>query len=106
MLQHPSMSTTDILYRMAYYARDLMSVTALGASLTLLVLGFFHASRGLALRNTLTSVGFLALAAGTALSAVPIERAFFLSRLSAIEALVASVVVWLFSVLLQGYYGR
>ena len=100
------MSITDALYLIAYYARDLMSVTALGASLVLLVLGFFHASRGLALRNALTSVGVLALVAGTALSAVPIERAFFLPRLSAIEALVASVAVWLFSVLLQGYYGK
>lgn len=100
------MSTTDALYLIAYYARDLMSMTALGASLVLLILGFFHASRGLALRNSLTSVGFLALAAGTALSAVPIERALFLSRLSAIEALVTSVVVWLLSVLLQGYYGK
>ena len=100
------MSTTDALYLIAYYARDLMSMTALGASLVLLILGFFHASRGLALRNSLTSIGFLALVAGTALSAVPIERAFFLSRLSAIEALVTSVVVWLLSVLLQGYYGK
>ena len=100
------MSITDALYLMAYYARDLMSVTALGASLVLMVLGFFHASRGLALRNALTSVGVLALVAGTALSAVPIERAFFLPRLSAIEALVTSVAVWLFSVLLQGYYGK
>ena len=100
------MSTTDALYLIAYYARDLMSVTALSASLLLLVMGFFHASRGLALRNILTSVGVLALVTGTALSAVPIERAYFLSRLSAIEALVGSVVVWLFSVLLQGYYGK
>ncbi len=100
------MSTTDALYLIAYYARDLMSMTALGASLVLLILGFFHASRGLALRNSLASVGFLALTAGTALSAVPIERAFFLSRLSAIEALVTSVVAWLLSVLLQGYYGK
>ncbi len=100
------MSATDALYLIAYYARDLMSVTALGASLVLLVLSFFHASRGLALRNTLTTVGVLALVAGTALSAVPIERAFFLPRLAAIEALVASVAVWLLSVLLQGYYGK
>ncbi len=100
------MSTTDALYLLAYYARDLMSVIALGASLMLLALGFFHASRGLALRNALTSVGVLALVAGTALSVVPVERAFFLSRLSAIEALIASVAVWLFSVLLQSYYGR
>jgi hypothetical protein len=100
------MSATDAAYLMAYYARDLMSVTALGASSLLLVLAFFHASRGLALRNTVTSVGLLALVAGTALSAMPIERAFFLSRLSAIEALVASVVVWLLSVIIQGYYGK
>ena len=100
------MSITDALYLIAYYARDLMSVTALGASLALLVLGFFHASRGLALRNALTTVGVLALVAGTALSAVPIERAFFLPRLSAIEALVASVAAWLLSLLLQGYYGK
>ena len=100
------MSITGALYLIAYYVRDLMSVTALGASLVLLVMGFFHASRGLALRNALTFVGVLALVAGTALSAIPIERAFFLSRLSAIEALVGSVIVWLFSVLLQGYYGK
>ena len=100
------MSATDVFYLVAYSARDLMSVAALGASVVLLVLAFFHASRGLMLRNTLTSIGFLALVAGTALSAVPIERAFFLSRLSAIEALVASVVVWLFSVIIQAYYGR
>ena len=100
------MPITDALYLLAYYARDLLSVIALGASLMLMILGFFHASRGLALRNALTSIGVLALVAGTVLSAVPIERAFFLSRLSAIEALVASVGVWLFSVLLQSYYGK
>ena len=100
------MSATDVIYRAAYYARDLMSVTALGASTVLLLLAFFHASRGLALRNTLTAIGFLALVAGTALSAAPVERAFFLSRLSALEALIASVAVWLFSVIIQGYYGR
>jgi len=69
------------------------------------ILGFFRASRGLALRNTVTSVGLFALVAGTALSAVPIERAFFLSRLAAVEALVASVMVWLLSVIIQAYYG-
>jgi hypothetical protein len=100
------MSATDVFYLVAYSARDLMSVAALGASVILLVLAFFHASRALMLRNTLTSIGFLALVAGTALSAVPIERAFFLSRLSAIEALVASVGVWLLSTIIQGYYGR
>ena len=100
------MSATDVIYQVAFYARDLTSVTALGASSLLLVLAFFHASRGLALRNTLTSIGFLALTAGTALSTVPIERAFFLSRLSAIEALVASVVLWLLSTVIQGYYGK
>jgi len=100
------MSATDVIYRVAFYARDLASVTALGASSLLLILAFFHASRGLALRNTATSIGFLALVAGTALSTVPIERAFFLSRLSAIEALVASVVVWMLSVVIQGYYGK
>ena len=100
------MSATDVSFLVAYAARDLMSVAALGASVLLLVLAFFHASRGLTLRNTLTSIAFAALVAGTALSAVPIERAFFLSRLSAIEALVASVVVWLISVIIQGYYGR
>ncbi len=100
------MSATDVFYLVAYSARDLMSVAALGASILLLVMAFFHASRGLMLRNTLISIGFLALVAGTALSAVPIERAFFLSRLSAIEALVASVGVWLLSVIIQGYYGR
>ena len=100
------MSITDALYLVTFYTRDLMAVTALGASLLLLVLGFFHASRGLALRNALTSVGVLALVAGTALCTVQMERAFFLTRLSAIEALVTSVAVWLFSVLLQGYYGK
>jgi hypothetical protein len=100
------MSATDVIYRVAFYARDLASVTALGASILLLILAFFHASRGLALRNTATSIGFLALAAGTALSTVPIERAFFLSRLAAIEALVASVVLWLLSAVIQGYYGK
>jgi len=94
-----------MIYLVAYYARDLMSVTALGASIILVILGFFRASRGLALRNTVTSVGLFALVAGTALSAVPIERAFFLSRLAAVEALVASVVVWLLSVIIQAYYG-
>jgi hypothetical protein len=86
-----SMSLTDSIRLVAYYARDLMAVTALGASIILLILAFFQASRGLALRNTATSIGFLALVAGTALSAVPIERALFLSRLSAIQALIASV---------------
>jgi hypothetical protein len=99
------MSATDIAYLAAYWTRDLMSVTALGASILLLILGFFHASRGLALRNAVTSTGLFALIAGTALSAVPIERAFFLSRLDAVEALVASVVVWLLSVIIQAYYG-
>ena len=94
-----------MIYLVAYFARDLMSVTALGASIILVILGFFRASRGLALRNTVTSVGLFALVAGTALSAVPIERAFFLSRLAAVEALVASVVVWLLSVIIQAYYG-
>ena len=94
-----------MIYLVAYFARDLMSVTALGASIILVILGFFRASRGLALRNTVTSVGLFALVAGTALSAVPIERAFFLSRLAAVEALVASVMVWLLSVIIQAYYG-
>jgi len=94
-----------MIYLVAYFARDLMSVTALGASIILVILGFFRASRGLALRNTVTSVSLFALVAGTALSAVPIERAFFLSRLAAVEALVASVVVWLLSVIIQAYYG-
>ena len=100
------MSATDTLYLLAYYARDMMALTALGASIVLLILAFFHASRGLALRNTITSIGVLALLIGTILSAVPIEQALFLSRLSAIENLVASVIVWLFSVVIQGYYGR
>jgi uncharacterized membrane protein HdeD (DUF308 family) len=100
------MSATDTLYLLAYYARDMIALTALGASIVLLILAFFHASRGLALRNTVTSIGVLALLIGTILSAVPIEQAFFLSRLSAIENLVASVIVWLFSVAIQGYYGR
>ncbi len=99
------MSATHMIYLAAYYTRDLMSVTALGASIILVILGFFRASRGLALRNTVTSVGLFALVAGTALSALPIERAFFLSRLTAVEALVASVIVWLLSVIIQGYYG-
>ncbi len=94
-----------MIYLAAYYTRDLMSVIALGASIILVILGFFRASRGLALRNTVTSAGLFALVAGTALSALPIERAFFLSRLSAVEALVASVIVWLLSVIIQGYYG-
>ena len=100
------MSLTDFSRLVAYYTRDLMAVAALGASILLFILAFFHASRGLALRNTAMSIGVLALAAGTALSAVPIERAFFLSRLSAIQALVASVGVWLLSVIIQGYYGK
>jgi len=100
------MSTKDVVYLLAYYARDLMAMASLGASIMLVILGFFHASRGLALRKTATSIGLFALAAGTALSAVPIERALFLSRLTAIQALVASVGVWMLSVLIQEYYGK
>jgi len=100
------MSATDVINQVAFYARDLASVTALGTSSLLLILAFFHASRGLALRNTATSIGVLALAIGTVLSTAPIDRAFFLSRLAAIEALVASVVLWLLSVVIQGYYGK
>ena len=100
------MSMKDVIYLLAYYARDLMAMAALGASIMLLILGFFHASRGLALRKTATSIILFALAAGTALGAVPIERGFFLSRVTAIQALVASVGVWMFSVLIQEYYGK
>ena len=100
------MSVKDVSYLLAYYVRDLMAVAALGASIMLLILGFFHASRGLALRKTATSIILCALVAGTALSAVPIERGFFLFRLSAIQALVASVGVWMFSVIIQEYYGK
>ena len=100
------MSVKDVIYLLAFYARDLMAMAALGASIMLLILGFFHASRGLALRKTAMSISLLGLVAGTALSAVPIERAFFLSRLAAIQALVASVGVWMLSVIIQEYYGK
>ncbi len=99
------MTTTISLYQIAYYARDLTVVTALGAFSVLVIIGFFRASRGLSLRNNVTAIGFLALLAGTLLCTVPIEMAFFLSRRIAVEILVASVVVWLFSLVIQGYYG-
>ena len=99
------MSVTDTLYQVAYYARDLTAMTALGASSVLLIMGFFRASKGLGLRNKVTAVGVLALIVATGLSAVPIDRALFMSRLSAVEVLVASLVVWLFSLVIQGYYG-
>ena len=100
------MSVKDFIYPLAYYGRDLMAAAALGASIVLLILGFFHASRGLALRKTATSISLFALATGTALCAVPIEKALFLSRVTAIQALVASVGVWMLSVLIQEYYGK
>ena len=100
------MSTKDVVYLLAYYARDLMAMASLGASIMLVILGFFHASRGLALRKTAMSISLLGLVAGTALCAVPVERALFLSRLTAIQVLVASVGVWMLSVLIQEYYGK
>ena len=100
------MSTKDIADLLAYYGRDLMAMVSLGASIVLVILGFFHASRGLALRKTAMSISLLGLVAGTALSAVPVERALFLSRLTAIQVLVASVGVWMLSVLIQEYYGK
>ena len=99
------MSVTDTLYQVVYYARDLTAMTALCASSVLLIMGFFRTSRGLGLRNTATAVGALALIVATGLSAVPMDMALFLSRLSAVEVLVASLVVWLFSLVIQGYYG-
>jgi hypothetical protein len=101
-----SMSVKDVSYLLAYYARDVMAMAALGASIMLLILAFFHASRGLALRKTAMSIIIFALAAGTFLSAVPVESGFFLSRVVAIQALVASVGVWMLSVLIQEYYGK
>src|SRR5512136_768607 len=99
------MPVMDLIYRIAYYARDLAAMTALVAAGVLLIAGFFRASKGLGLRNTATAVGVLALIVATALSAVPIDRALFLSRLTAVELLVASLVVWLLSLVIQGYYG-
>jgi hypothetical protein len=66
------MSVKDVSYLLAYYARDLMAMAALGASIMLLIMGFFHASRGLALRKTATSIILFALAAGTAPQPHPI----------------------------------
>jgi len=100
------MSTKDVVYQLAYYGRDLTAMVSLSASIVLVILGFFHASRGLALRKTAMSISLLGLVAGTALCAVPVERALFLSRLTAIQVLVASVGVWMLSVLIQEYYGK
>ena len=99
------MQVTESVYLVAFYARDVFSVVALGASITLLIMGFFRASRGLALRNGVMEIGFVTLVAGIVLSTVPIDRALLLSRLAAVEILVAAVVVWLFSIVIQGYYG-
>ena len=99
------MPAMDVIYQIAYYARDLAAMTALGASCVLLIAGFFRASKGLGQRNAATAVGVLALIAATGLSAVPIDRGLFLSRLAAVEVLVASLVVWLLSLVIQGYYG-
>jgi hypothetical protein len=99
------MLVTTSVYLVAYYARDVFSIFALGAAITLFVMGFFRASRGLALRNAITETGLMALVAGTVLSTVPIDSAFLLSRVAAVEILVAAVIVWLFSIVIQAYYG-
>jgi len=105
MKQGVLMSLTNVIYLLTFYARDLSSLVALAASIALVIMGFYRASRGLALRNTVTSVGLIALIVGITLCTVPVDKAFFLSRVTAVEILVATVAVWLLSVIIQGYYG-
>jgi hypothetical protein len=95
-----------LLNTAAYYARDVLAMGSLGASVLLLILAVAISSRRSAFRDALTLIDFLALIGALVLCLANVERGVYLARAVAVELLAGSVLVFLISLVAQGYYAK